>query len=75
MPTSVIQTNFPIKQENTISTEKPISTTNKKIIEENSLPVIIDKKNKPGKKVIELQKLKKQDVIIEEASTDDDEDD
>ena len=78
MPTSVIQTNFPINNDNTqIETQppKPISTTIKKEINSkdnlNSLETV-EKQNgnkKNTKKVIDLQKLK-EEVLIEEASSD-----
>ena len=74
MPTSVIQTNFPIKGDsNNLPT--PVSTTIKKEVE--NLPTIEQQKQnkqsvKSGnKKVIDLQKLK-EEVLIEEASSDED---
>ena len=71
MPTSVIQTNFPMK---TDSNNLPtlVSTTNKKEVE--NLPPIEQKKQGTkgnSKKVIDLQTLK-EEVLIEEASSDDD---
>uniref|UniRef100_A0A6C0LEL3 Uncharacterized protein n=1 Tax=viral metagenome TaxID=1070528 RepID=A0A6C0LEL3_9ZZZZ len=75
MPTSVIQTNFPMKGESS-SLPIPVSTTNKKEIEK--LPTIEQQKqpkqggkNNNNKKVIDLQTLK-EEVLIEEASSDED---
>jgi hypothetical protein len=72
MPTSVIQTNFPIKTEaETLPT--PISTTNKKEIENLATndQQKQTKQSKNNKKVIDLQTLK-EEVLIEEASSDED---
>lgn len=72
MPTSVIQTNFPIKTEaETLPT--PISTTNKKEIENlvTNDQQKQTKQSKNNKKVIDLQTLK-EEVLIEEASSDED---
>ena len=74
MPTSVIQTNFPM-QGNSNSLPTPVSTTIKKEVE--NLPTIEQQKQpKQGskgssKKVIDLQTLK-EEVLIEEASSDED---
>ena len=74
MPTSVIQTNFPM-QGNSNSLPTPVSTTIKKEVE--NLPKIEQQKQlKQGtkgnsKKVIDLQTLK-EEVLIEEASSDED---
>lgn len=74
MPTSVIQTNFPI-QGSSNSLPTPVSTTIKKEVE--NLPTIEQQKqskqsNKSNsKKVIDLQTLK-EEVLIEEASSDED---
>ena len=70
MPTSVIQTNFPIKTESeTLPT--PISTSVKKEFEK--MPTIEQPKQttkKNNKKVIDLQKAK-EEVLIEEVSSED----
>ena len=70
MPTSVIQTNFPIKTESeTLPT--PISTSVKKEFEK--IPTIEQPKQttkKNNKKVIDLQKAK-EEVLIEEVSSED----
>jgi len=74
MPTSVIQTNFPIQGDSN-SLPTPVSTTIKKEVE--NLPTIEQQKQpKQGvkgnnKKVIDLQTLK-EEVLIEEASSDED---
>ena len=74
MPTSVIQTNFPM-QGNSNSLPTPVSTTIKKEVE--NLPTIEQQKqpkqgsNGSSKKVIDLQTLK-EEVLIEEASSDED---
>lgn len=74
MPTSVIQTNFPM-QGSSDSLPTPVSTTIKKEVE--NLPTIEQQKQpKQGtkgnsKKVIDLQTLK-EEVLIEEASSDED---
>ena len=73
MPTSVIQTNFPIKVESN-SLPTPVSTTIKKEVE--NLPTIEQQKqpkqsSKNNKKVIDLEKLK-EEVLIEEVSSDED---
>jgi hypothetical protein len=74
MPTSVIQTNFPI-QGSSNSLPTPVSTTIKKEVE--NLPTIEQQKqSKQGnksnsKKVIDLQTLK-EEVLIEEESSDED---
>lgn len=74
MPTSVIQTNFPI-QGSSNSLPTPVSTTIKKEVE--NLPTIEQQKqSKQGnksnsKKVIDLQTFK-EEVLIEEASSDED---
>ena len=74
MPTSVIQTNFPIKVESN-SLPTPVSTTIKKEVE--NLPTIEQQKQPKqssknnNKKVINLEKLK-EEVLIEEASSDED---
>ena len=72
MPTSVIQTNFPIKPE-TETLPTPISTTNKKQVD--NLPTLEQQQQKEtksnNKKVIDLQTLK-EEVLIEEASSDED---
>ena len=74
MPTTVIQTNFPI-QGSSNSLPTPVSTTIKKEVE--NLPTIEQQKqSKQGnksnsKKVIDLQTLK-EEVLIEEASSDED---
>lgn len=73
MPTSVIQTNFPMQGDsNNLPT--PVSTTIKKEVE--TLPTIEQQKQpkqgaKSNKKVIDLQTLK-EEVLIEEASSDED---
>ena len=77
MPTSVIQTNFPINQESKVNTpSNPVVGTIKKEIINDNLPSIDEQKSlKQGnknKKVIDLQTLK-EEVLIEEASSDDDE--
>ena len=71
MPTSVIQTNFPIQQENELPV--PIITSNKKEIDKkDNLKVLqqqqVQEQNKKSskKKVIDLQKLKEEEVLIEE---------
>jgi hypothetical protein len=73
MPNSIIQTNFPIAKDKLPDEMlKPINTTNKK---ENlndqlqQLPIheVEDTKNKKNKKVVTLT----EDVLIEEASSDD----
>jgi hypothetical protein len=70
MPTSVIQTNFPIKSEsNDLPT--PVSTTNKKETENLSTKQKSSIKNDGNKKVIDLHTLK-EEVLIEEASSDED---
>lgn len=70
MPTSVIQTNFPIKSEsNNLPT--PVSTTNKKETENLSIRQKNNTKNDGNKKVIDLHTLK-EEVLIEEASSDED---
>lgn len=72
MPTSVIQTNFPMQNDSN-SLPTPVSTTIKKEVE--TLPTIEQQKQpKQGakgnnKKVIDLQTLK-EEVLIEEASSD-----
>ena len=71
MPTSVIQTNFPM-QGNSNSLPTPVSTTIKKEVE--NLPTIEQQKQGTkgnSKKVIDLQTLK-EEVLIEEASSDED---
>ena len=74
MPTSVIQTNFPMQGDSN-SLPTPVSTTIKKEVE--TLPTIEQQKQpKQGakgnsKKVIDLQTLK-EEVLIEEASSDED---
>ena len=74
MPTSVIQTNFPM-QGSSDSLPTPVSTTIKKEVEK--LPTIEQQKQpKQGtkgnsKKVIDLKTLKEK-VLIEEESSDDD---
>ena len=79
MPTSVIQTNFPIQQENQLPI--PIVTTNKKEIDKKENLKVLqqqqqeqEQNKKPNKKkVIDLQKLKKDEVLIEEdVSSDED---
>ena len=73
MPTSVIQTNFPIQGDSN-SLPTPVSTTIKKEVE--NLPTIEQQKQpkqSKSKKVIDLQTLK-EEVLIEEASSDEDED-
>ena len=77
MPTSVIQTNFPINQESKVNIpSNPVVSTIKKEIINDNLPSIDEQKSlKQGnknKKVIDLQTLK-EEVLIEEASSDDDE--
>lgn len=70
MPTSVIQTSFPINVDSdTVPT--PISTTNKKQNENNEINVDEKLNFKSNKKVIDLQTLK-EEVLIEEASSDED---
>jgi hypothetical protein len=69
MPTSVIQTNFPINTEEK-TVPNPISTTIKKEILSNEKLDIPNEKKNSNKKVIDIQKLK-EEVLIEEASTDD----
>jgi len=64
MPTSVIG-NFPIN--NKTELPPPINTTNRKEINSN---VDISDKQQSGKKIIDLQTLK-EEVIIEDASSDD----
>ena len=71
MPTSVIQTNFPMQGDSN-SLPTPVSTTIKKEVE--TLPTIEQQKQpkqgaKGNKKVIDLQTLK-EEVLIEEASSD-----
>lgn len=72
MPTSVIQTNFPMKVESNIL-PTPVSTTTKKEVE--NLPTIEQQKQQKqnsknnNKKVINLEKLK-EEVLIEEVSSD-----
>ena len=74
MPTSVIQTNFPM-QGNSNNLPTPVSTTIKKEVE--NLPTIEQQKQLKqstkgnSKKVIDLQTLK-EEVLIEEASSDED---
>lgn len=73
MPTSVIQTNFPMQGDSN-SLPTPVSTTIKKEVE--TLPTIEQQKQpkqgaKGNKKVIDLQTLK-EEVLIEEASSDED---
>ena len=74
MPTSVIQTNFPIQGDSN-SLPTPVSTTIKKEVE--TLPTIEQQKQPKqsakgnSKKVIDLQTLK-EEVLIEEASSDED---
>ena len=71
MPTSVIQTNFPIQSDSN-SLPTPVSTTIKKEVE--NLPTIEQQKQSSksnSKKVIDLQTLK-EEVLIEEASSDED---
>lgn len=81
MPTSVIQTNFPIQQENQLPI--PIVTTNKKEIDKKENLKVLQQqqqqqeqeqnKKSNKKKVIDLQKLKKDEVLIEEdVSSDED---
>lgn len=77
MPTSVIQTNFPMKGDSS-TLPTPVSTTIKKEVE--NLPTIEQQKQpkqsskgNSNKKVIDLQTLK-EEVLIEEASSDEDED-
>ena len=74
MPTSVIQTNFPINSgHSTLPT--PVSTTNRKEKENNveNFHTNVKETTKSGsKKVIDLQGLK-EEVLIEEASSDDEE--
>ena len=67
MPTSVIQTNYPIKQKSDISPPNPIITTNKKVVPGNT-NIFDDEKKKPKKKVVELHK----EVLVEEVSSDED---
>ena len=73
MPTSVISTSYPVKGELN-SLPIPISTTTKKETENVINQVENDsvKKEKNSKKVIDLQQVK-EEVLIEEASSDDDE--
>jgi hypothetical protein len=74
MPTSVIQTNFPMQGDSN-SLPTPVSTTIKKEVE--TLPTIEQQKQQKqgakgnSKKVIDLQTLK-EEVLIEEASSDED---
>lgn len=74
MPTSVIQTNFPMQSDSN-SLPTPVSTTIKKEVE--TLPTIEQQKQPKqsskgnSKKVIDLQTLK-EEVLIEEASSDED---
>lgn len=70
MPTSVIQTNFPIKPESE-TLPIPISTSVKKEFEK--MPSLEQPKQttkKSNKKIIDLQKAK-EEVLIEEVSSDD----
>lgn len=77
MPTSIIQTNFPMQQPTIAPLETPMNTTSKKELEINQNNFEINKtkqskQSKESKKVIDIQNMK-EEVLIEEASSDDDE--
>ena len=71
MPTSVIQTNFPINTEAETIPPKPISTSIKKEIVSKENLENPNNNKKGNKKVIDIQKFKKEEkVLIEEVSSD-----
>ena len=76
MPTSVIQTSFPISMNND-KLPAPISTSNKKEVEQinnevpQQVPQQVPQKVSKNKKIIDIQTLK-EETLIEEASSDED---